>query len=150
MPNSQLKSTKQCWSDMKQRCSNPKLPQYKNYGGRGITVCARWLESFENFLVDMGEKPLGLTIDRINVDGNYEPQNCRWLSKAGQQKNRRNCQIFTHNGMTMTMREWAKLIGRHEATLSARVRRGYSLEMILSPAPLRFGCVKAIAAMQVK
>lgn len=77
------------WSNMKQRCLNPKRNSYKYYGGRGIKVCDRWLHSFENFLADMGECPPGLTIDRIENDGNYEKGNCRWATIITQITNRR-------------------------------------------------------------
>ena len=79
------------WSSMKQRCANQNTPRYKDYGGRGIRVCNRWLK-FENFLEDMGEKPEGyrISIDRIDNDGNYEPNNCKWSTPKEQASNRRN------------------------------------------------------------
>lgn len=80
----------QAWRGMKTRCYNPKFRQFENYGGRGITVCDRWRNSFENFFVDMGERPTPKhSVDRINVNGNYEPSNCRWASKREQALNKR-------------------------------------------------------------
>lgn len=78
--------TYRAWKNMNQRCSNQALPEYARYGGRGIRVCARW-RVFENFLADMGECPPGLTLDRRNNDGNYEPDNCRWATRATQRRN---------------------------------------------------------------
>jgi hypothetical protein len=74
---------------MIQRCTNPNATKYPIYGGRGVRVCERWRE-FPSFLADMGEPPPGLTLDRIDANGNYEPGNCRWLDQKGQQNNRRN------------------------------------------------------------
>ena len=76
-----------CW--MKARCENPKVKCFKNYGGRGIKVCDRWRNSFANFLADMGTRPDGKSIDRIDVNGDYEPSNCRWATNSEQQKNKR-------------------------------------------------------------
>ena len=80
--------THKSWTAMLHRCRAPKYSDYKNYGGRGITVCERW-KVFENFLADMGERPKGKTLDRIDVNGNYEPSNCRWATLSEQQRNKR-------------------------------------------------------------
>jgi len=82
------RSTYRIWDAMRQRCTNPNHSHYRRYGGRGISVCHRWLHSFEDFLADMGPRPEGYSIERINNDGNYEPSNCKWIPLADQQKNR--------------------------------------------------------------
>jgi hypothetical protein len=83
------------WKGIVQRCTNPARPAWPNYGGRGIQVCDRWRTSFENFLADMGHRPPGLTIDRIDNDGHYEPGNCRWATWVEQRANRRDSRKVT-------------------------------------------------------
>ncbi len=89
---SQLTPTYRSWHAMRQRCRDPQVRNYRYYGGRGIAVCERWSNSFQNFLADMGERPMGSSIDRINNDGNYEPSNCRWATASEQNRNRRTPQ----------------------------------------------------------
>ena len=95
------------WSAMIQRCTNPTDKRYMDYGGRGITVCDRWLNSFEHFLEDMGECPEGLSIDRIDNNGNYCKENCRWSTITEQAHNRRNNVQLTFNGETKLQEDWA-------------------------------------------
>lgn len=124
------------WHLMIQRCENPKNPNYHNYGERGISVCKRWRGSFPNFLADMGECPKGLTIERIDNDGNYEPNNCRWASRAEQNSNKRNIVWLELNGERHPRAIWAKKIGIGLRTLRSRIARGWSVEKALTH-PLR-------------
>lgn len=96
------------WASMKNRCYNNKLVDFKNYGGRGIIVCDRWLNSFENFYRDMGKKPTaGHSIDRFpNKNGNYEPTNCRWATKVEQVRNQRSNIWIEYNGKKMLQKDW--------------------------------------------
>jgi len=99
------------WEAMRSRCLNPNMPFYKYYGGRGITICNEWLNSFDAFYRDVGPRPDGYTIERVNNDGNYEPNNVRWASRAEQGQNRREASDavkITYNGETRTMAEWAR------------------------------------------
>lgn len=97
------------WMSMKRRCYYKKAPNYSRYGARGITVCDRWLNSFENFLEDMGERPEGKTIDKINNDGNYEPDNCRWATSK-EQKNNQNVKINTKASSGVVGVYWNKVV----------------------------------------
>lgn len=116
------------WSQIKSRCSNNKDEQkYGNYGGRGIAVCERWLNSFEAFLEDMGPRPSNKhSIDRINNDGNYEPENCRWATSVEQQNNRRSNVLFTFYGKTMTLTQWSHIAQIKPSTVEKRLKRGWS------------------------
>lgn len=120
------------WHSMRARCGNPKHPSFHNYGGRGIKVCERW-ESFEAFLEDMGERPKGMTLDREDNDGDYCPQNCRWVSMKDNSNNRRNNRLLTLHGKTHTVAQWAALTGIKEGTIRARLHRGATDEEALRP-----------------
>lgn len=117
------------WEGMKQRCLNINNARYQDYGGRGIRVCERWMK-FENFLADMGERPKGTSIDRINNDGNYEPGNCRWATRKEQQNNLRNNVRITYKGTTKTFNEWAEIMGIKRHTLYTRYKRGWPIDKI--------------------
>lgn len=127
-------ATYRSWAKMKARCTNPKAKEFVNYGGRGIQLCDRWYE-FENFLADMGERPEGKTLDRIDNEGNYEPSNCRWATWAQQSMNKRNTRNFTLDGETLHLNEWAARWGLPRATLIHRLERGWSFERALKTPP---------------
>lgn len=119
------------WAGIIQRCTNPKCKAWESYGGRGITVCERWLK-FENFFADMGPRAPDLSIERIDVNGNYEPGNCKWATKKEQYNNKRNTRLLTHQGETATMSEWARRCGLEPTTLLTRMERGWSVERALT------------------
>lgn len=109
------------WQAMRRRCKYPSQQNYYLYGGRGIRVCEAWSESYEAFLADMGECPEGMTLDRINPDGHYEPGNCRWISNLHQQRNRRTNRRIEFRGVTRTLSEWAEAIGISQRALRNRI-----------------------------
>lgn len=116
------------WQGMQQRCNNDNDHSYCNYGGRGITVCERWLHSFENFLSDMGFKPSSEhSIDRIDNNGNYEPGNCRWATKEEQANNRRNNVMCIYNGKEYTASQLAREYGININTFYSRLSAGMSV-----------------------
>jgi hypothetical protein len=112
--------TYEIWCGMKKRCTNPNCVAWKNYGGRGITLCERWMK-FENFYADMGERPEGLSIDRIDNNGNYEPGNCRWATNTEQANNTRQNHYLTYKGETKTIKQWAKEFNMLYSTLCGRI-----------------------------
>ena len=114
------------WRSMLERCRNPKKTEYKNYGGRGIAVCERWRTSFQAFAEDMGSSfSTCLELDRIDNDGDYEPNNCRWTTPKIQNRNRRTNHRLTIGGVTKTIIEWAEHSGVKANTILTRVRRGW-------------------------
>lgn len=123
------------WQHMRRRCSDPNNADYKNYGARGIQVCERW-NTFELFYCDMGPRPsLAHSIDRINNDGNYEPNNCRWATCTQQRRNSRSNHHLTFHGETMCICEWAERLGMNRMTLYHRIRRGWNTERALTEPP---------------
>lgn len=117
--------TYKAWSGMLQRCTNPKNTQYKWYGERGITVCEKW-RRFEAFSADMGECPPSYSLDRIDVEGHYEPGNCRWASKQTQANNTRSNRILIVDGERVTLAEAARRWGIPMGTIWMRLKRGWS------------------------
>lgn len=112
------------WQGMKQRCGNSNNPDYANYGGRGITVCAEWIGSFEVFLADMGPCPSTQhSIDRKDNNGPYSPGNCRWATKAEQEHNKRTNHFITWNGQTFCVTEWAERLSMPLGTLFGRIAK---------------------------
>ena len=117
--------TYKSWQSMLYRISGAR--HWKNYGARGISVCERWMK-FENFLTDMGERPSGLTLDRIDNNGNYAPGNCRWATRVQQCRNKRNNHILTVSGMTGCLSDLADHFKKHPLTVLSRLRRGWNVE----------------------
>jgi hypothetical protein len=121
------------WNAMIQRCYNSKLDCWDRYGGRGITVCERWRNSFEAFLADMGTRPSPRhSIERDDTDGNYEPGNCRWATCKEQQRNRSTNLVLEFRGVVHTAVEWSEILGIKHSTLRARIRKGWSAERALA------------------
>lgn len=128
MHKASLRPSYNTWRGMKARCDDPRNISFKNYGAKGITYCERW-KVFQNFIDDMGLRPEGLTLDRIDPAGNYEPSNCRWLSVTEQIRSRRNS--LTYNGKPLI--EACKEAGLKYETVHSRItRRGWSIEKALS------------------
>lgn len=119
------------WQHMIKRCTDKNQSNYQYYGGRGITFCERW-RSFENFLEDMGNKPdSSYSLDRLDVNGNYEPANCIWATKLQQANNKRNSSFLTHGGITLTVAEWARKLNVSASTLNARKAAGWDDSRII-------------------
>jgi hypothetical protein len=119
------------WKSMLQRCNNPKRVDYHRYGGRGIKVCKRWAQ-FENFFADMGERPEGTTLDRVNTNGDYKKSNCRWISHKENCQTRTNARNIIYLGRELSMTQWATQLGISVQTISSRVRAGRPVKEILS------------------
>jgi hypothetical protein len=119
---------------MKQRCYNRNHNSFKDYGGRGISVCERWISvnGFQNFVADMGKRPSREhSIDRIDNNKGYSPENCRWSSRIDQASNKRNNRLLKKEGHAMTVAQWARRLGVPVATLSWRIQNGWPDEKVL-------------------
>ena len=126
------------WNAMKKRCYLKSHMAYSSYGGRGITICDEWLNrengfvNFYNWAMDNGYQD-NLSIDRINVDGNYEPNNCRWVTTEEQQNNKRNNRIIEYNGEKKTLAQWSKIYGINYKTLLSRIRSKKTTQELFAP-----------------
>lgn len=123
----------QSWKAMKKRCLDRNHRSFADYGGRGITICARWISNFAAFLSDMGARPSRRhTLERRDTNGNYEPGNCRWATKTEQQRNMRNNVRLTFQGLSLCISEWVEKTGIAYQTIRGRLRRGWSIAKTLT------------------
>jgi hypothetical protein len=130
------------WRDMKSRCYYQKNDNYKYYGGRGIIVCPEWLQSFKAFeawAIANGYHD-GMTIDRKNTDGNYEPSNCRFITHREQQNNRSNNHLIEYRGQIHNVSQWATIFGIKQCTMFRRLEIGWSMEKIEAKSPQKVTC----------
>ena len=130
------------WHAMLERCRNPNNQAWKDYGGRGIRVCDRW-HDYSNFIADMGARPEGGTIDRIDVNGDYTPENCRWATQAENANNRRNNRLIEYAGETATLSQWAKRYSLHKGTLRHRLDNGWPFHLAITTIPDRSASISA-------
>ena len=133
---SEILELRNVWRLMIRRCESPKDKSFKYYGGRGIKVCERW-QNFDNFYADMGVRPVGMQIDRIDNNGNYEPGNVQWVTPPQQTRNKRNNVNLTFADRTMCMQDWAAEVGISPPTLLTRLQRGWSVEQALTTPAVR-------------
>lgn len=132
------------WAEMIRRCTNPKSPVFRHYGGRGIKVCDRWLMNFEAFFADVGPRPPGkspkgialFSIERLDRNGHYEPGNCRWAHKSSQTRNTSRNVMVTFDGLTLCVTDWARRVGLTPKQLECRLRNGWPVERALTE-PIR-------------
>lgn len=119
------------WSGMKGRCLNPNNQKYIHYGGRGIRVCDAWLDSFDNFLGDMGEVGRGLSLERVDVNGDYNKANCVWATTETQANNKQNSRKITVDGRTQTIAQWSRETGLYRETIMRRLAKGIDPKKVL-------------------
>ena len=120
------------YRSMLDRCNNANTPNFSEYGGRGIKVCDRWAKDFAAFSADMGPRPDGCSIDRVDNDKGYEPGNCRWATRKEQNRNTRRNKVLDHNGKSLCIAEWAEVTGIHEAIIRQRLTLGWTVERVLT------------------
>lgn len=120
----------QAWAAMRQRCRNPRRARYNSYGGRGISICPEW-EQFEAFLADMGTPPPGHTLERIDVNGHYGPNNCVWATKQAQANNKTTNHMLSFNGKTQSLADWCRDLQLPYSAIRARLQRGWSAKQAL-------------------
>lgn len=121
------------WRGIKKRCYAPKTKHFDRYGGRGIEMCERWRNSFSAFYNDMGPRPTPEhSIERVNNNGDYEPENCKWATGVEQGSNKRNNRLLTHSGQTLTISEWCRVLGFSETVITMRLKRGWSIEQAIT------------------
>ena len=128
-PKKKKTRTYKTWQDMKRRCFCETQKDYPNYGGRGITVCDTWRVSFEEFLADMGDRPEGMTLDRIDSDGPYAPWNCRWATSFEQARNTRQNVWVMYQGQKYCLSDLAKHLNLGRKTLHYRIKQGWPEEL---------------------
>lgn len=126
------------WRSMIKRCTLPDYHGYHRYGGRGITVCDRWLESLDNFIEDMGIRPTGMSLDRVDNNSGYCKENCRWASMSEQARNRSNTTLYERHGITLCFKDWCDRYEICSATVIGRLKRGWDLDRaLMAPADVK-------------
>lgn len=130
-PRGEYNSTHAAWKDMKTRCHNSNRPGYNNYGGRGITVCDRWKNSFNNFLEDMGDRPKGKSLDRINNEEGYSPDNCRWATIKEQSRNTRQNIYLEYKDIKKVLKDWCDIFNISNSFIKDRLDKGMKFEEIV-------------------
>ena len=138
------------WGAMKQRCYNKNTKWYHNYGGRGIAVCDRWKDSFENFYADMGDPESGYTLDRIDNDGDYEPSNCKWSTRTEQANNTRSTVYLEMDGKRQSIHDWARESDIPYETLRGRYRMGWDDVRILTEKPMKMNTTMNYKGKQMR
>lgn len=124
--------TRNSWHAMRDRCLNSRNERYHRYGGRGIDICPEW-NTFAQFYLDMGDRPEGYSLERVDNDKGYERGNCKWALPKEQSNNTRRCVFIEHRGKRQTVAQWSRETGIRTATLRARIRRGWTIAQVFNP-----------------